>query len=226
MNVALDVITVAILIGNVISGIKKGFFKTLLSLVCLITTVVLICVYASPLGDIINKKVISPALAQTVINDTEIDGQEAVDNIEKSSLFGGKLLNDIFESEIPSKDSDGLTVKEYLVGLINESDLVISLCSCLGAVLITLVVRLAAWLLGLIIEPILKLPILKEANKGLGFIVGLINGVLLMWVVCLIVNIGAAAYKPTSGTFRSEVVEQTLVYKYADEYNPANIILK
>ncbi len=230
MNIALDLIVAAIVIANVISSCAKGFFKTLISLACLVNTVVVIYLYAQPFGALINEKVVSPAIANSVMEQAEVNGEDSAENMEDEALSSSTILEKLFEGEqliISASDKAGATVKEFTVDIIMGSALLANICSCIAAVIIAVVIKLAAWLIDVIVEPLLKLPLLKEANKGLGVVVGLVNGALLVCILCVLVNLFSAGYKPKDGgSFKSEVVEKTYVYKYVDEYNPINKIFQ
>ena len=214
-----------------ISSAKKGFFKTLISLACLVGTVIVIYIYAQPMGAFINEKIASPLIADMVISETEANAEDSAEEADDNALLSGKLMTKLFENkkiEYSNEDKAGTTVKEFLVKIILGSALLSTVCSCIAAIIIAVVIRLTAIILEKIIGPILRLPLLKEANKGLGAVIGAVNAVLLICILCVVVNLLSSGYTPKeeNGSFKSEVIEQTYVYKYVDEYNPINKIFE
>ncbi len=229
MNIALDIIILVILITSIITSTKKGFFKTLMSLVCLIGTVVIIYIYAQPFGALINQKIAAPVIADMVISENEANATDRAEDANDEALLSGKLMNKLFKNEVPEysqEDKAGATIKEFLVKLILESSLLSTICSGIASIIIAVVIRIAVIIIEKIIGPILKLPLLREANKGLGAVIGAINAVLLIWILCIVVNLLSSGYTPKeeNGSFESEVIAHTYVYKYAEEYNPINKI--
>ena len=231
MNIALDIIVTAVVIASIVSCAKKGFFKTVVSLLCLIATVVIIYVYAQPLGGFLNEKIVSPLLANYALKDSEINAEDNASDTDEDLLLSLSSVKEIFKDEeisFSEEDKEGSTVKEFLVKLLKDSAFIGAVCAGVAAVAISVAVRIAAWLLEKIIGAVLKLPILKEANKGLGAVIGFVNGILLVWILCIVVNLLSSGYTPKeeNGSFASEVTEQTYIYKYAEEYNPLLKILE
>lgn len=231
MNIALDIIVLTILIFSIRSSTKKGFFKTLISLACLVCTVIVIYIYAQPIGSFLNEKIVAPFVADYVLKDSEIEATDNAVDADEELLFSGDAIKELFKNEDPiftQEDKEGNTVKEFLIGLLKDSAFLMTLCAGIAAIGISVVVRLAALIIEKAVGAVLKLPILNEANKGLGAIIGIVNGVLLVWILCIVVNLLATGYTPKTenGSFKTEVIEKTYVYKYAEEYSPINKILE
>ncbi|MEE0970188.1 MAG: CvpA family protein, partial [Clostridia bacterium] len=126
------------------------------------------------------------------------------------------LLSDKFGS-ISSAASD--TVNELAGNITSKvthtiSDILGFATLFIGSLIVLSVV---VWLIGLI----LKLPVLSGIDKALGFLFGIITGVLLVWVYSNLLNYGIevlCAVKP--GILSENVIENTFIIKYISDNFP------
>ena len=106
MNIALDIIAVAIVAASVLLGIKKGFLKTVLALAGMILVFFLAYKLSVPLGNVIDEKIVNPSLRGTA-------SSRIADKIGVELQEGDKEAQlENFEAEIEQKNEseEGLTV--------------------------------------------------------------------------------------------------------------------
>lgn len=223
MNVILDVAVAAIVIVSVILGVKRGFFKTFAGLVCLIATLALVLIFAEPLGLWANEKFVSPAIANGVVEKLDLKADSAIESVSDDKLMDNKLFAKIVNKEGTGAlqnerlKNAGASVKDFVVKILSDNAALSALCVLIAALVIIIAVRLVLWLLQLIFKPMLKNRTLSKINRFMGFVIGLASALVLTLVFCVTVQRASNLYTPKTegGTFRSEVVDNTAIYKYA-----------
>lgn len=215
MNIFLDLAVVIIVALSIYLAVKKGFMKTLMKLIGLVLTVAVMFFFASTLGKTINVKFLSPAVAEKICTAVEEDAEKLQDK---------KLLSKIIEKADINIASygDTDTLKENISTKLNDNKLMNTLGLAVACIVILIAIWLVMWLLGLILKPIFKLPVLKQLHGILSFVLGVVNAAILLCIMGVVVTSASATYTPKTenGSFKTEVVDKTYIYKYVDEYNP------
>lgn len=189
-------IVVAFLIFMAIIGLKKGFIKMIFSLVSLIATIILTIV-------------LGPHVATYLKDNTSI--YETVQ--QKTCLFIENALIKMEEEAGESKQIEDLPlpdiIKDWLVENNNEETYELFGAESLGEyiseyvsnvavnaiafvvtfIVILIVIKLVIYFLDLVS----KLPFLNGVNKMLGVALGLIEGLVILWVLCLVVTAAAGS---------------------------------
>ena len=86
----------------------------------------------------------------------------------------------------------------------------------MAGILLFLLLLIGIWLLRIVLEMIFKLPLLKEVNRLAGFLAGLVNGVLLSYLVLAVLG-SLSGFSEL--TFVRDTIAQSYVYKNFYETN-------
>ncbi|MBO4933605.1 MAG: CvpA family protein [Clostridia bacterium] len=225
MNIALDIIAVAIVAASVLLGIKKGFLKTVLALAGMILVFFLAYKLSVPLGNVIDEKIVNPSLRGTA-------SSRIADKIGVELQEGDKEAQlENFEAEIEQKNEseEGLTVLGIGREKINQAaqeasgsvvkgifslvdKLSGSVSRIIAAVAIILAGVLILFVLKLVIRPILKAVHLGGFDSALGGVLGGARGVLIVLLLAFVLRLALPAI---SNTINRETIDKTLVFKYA-----------
>ena len=87
MHIVLDVLVAAIVVFTVIGAVRKGFVRSLLSLVGLVLSLVLTYSFAVPFGAVIDSEVVTPMAAKSILKQSELDGIPGVGPKRKAELL-------------------------------------------------------------------------------------------------------------------------------------------
>lgn len=188
MNILL-IIILALVAWCVFSGWKKGFLKTVLSLVSWILVFV-VCNIATPMA------------TDYLIQNTEIDSviqvsvDEAINNAISQTMeeSGVTELEAVLPSELKTTLlGEGGSVEELVAGQINidTSGLVYQIMSIIGFLVVVVVARLALMVAELVLGLITKLPLIGPADKLLGVACGVAKGLIWCWVILAVVSVFA-----------------------------------
>lgn len=170
---------IAVLALSALYGYKRGFIHIVLSMVAMIVTFVLAALLtvpvsamissATPLDENIEKSVSSLVADANVVDVTSISNLNLPEQIEEILVEGASGAVGGFA--------------EYVVDTV--SDLILkAIVFFVLIIVIYIIVRIVI----LMLDFISKLPVINSINKTGGLIVGLVQGLLIVWIGCLVVT--------------------------------------
>lgn len=213
MNI-LTIIILAIFLLCAILGYKKGFLKTMFSLVSWIIVLVL-CHFMTPIvTDLLIERTQIDVIVQTGIDNkldeileqkiemSKIEDLEALLSPEmRTALLGeGGSLQDFITDEMVL---DTTFIVQWIVGVI-------------GFVFTLLFLRIVMFIIEKILGIISKLPLLGFADKILGLTCGVIKGLVWTWIV--LTSISVVAFMNANATLAS-YISQSQFLLWLQEHN-------
>lgn len=239
MNIILDILVAVIFLLTVINGYKKGFVRTVLNLcggiICLIIAITL-----SPrVGNFINENYMAPAFERSIsvkmteLSPSDTTGPDIDRLIEEEPNEFIKILEkfninlDTFKQQFELFKNENIentteAAIEYVAEPISET-----LSYILAFVLLLIVSSLAMAILKFLLDKIVKLPILRTANKFLGMISGILFGLLWIYILAMIVEITVPYLKNATSPLISQIEpSSTLIFKYFYTHNPIYELVK
>lgn len=232
MPYILDAIILLIIIISVIRGVKKGFIKAAFSILSFLLAAALSFMFYVPFSEyVINTDVgqnVSQSLEESIYKAVSGEGQktdssneqnaEADTQISSSNSLGGTTEEIIKTMNIPKfmfssvfEQSDFLMRTARLnAAEAVSSALTTAFIKLVSGILLFLIILIAIWILRKILECIFKLPLLKEVNKLAGFIAGLINGILISYLI-IAMCVSLSGFNELS--FIKNTTEQSYIYK-------------
>ncbi len=170
---------IAVLALSAFYGYKRGFIRIVLSMVAMLVTFVLAALLTVPVSAMLSS---ATSLDETI--EESVGGLvaecEVVDVQSISNLNLPKQIEEILV-EGATDAVGGFT--EYIVETV--SDLLLKAITFFVLIIIIyIVVRIVIFML----DFISKLPIINSINKSGGLVVGLVQGLLFVWIGCLIVT--------------------------------------
>ncbi len=186
MNILTIIVLVLIALG-VYNGFKKGFLKTVLSLISWVFVLV-ICNVATPMATeylIANTEidtaiqttidgVISDAIAQTMESSGVTDLEATLPAELKTTMLGENgNFQDVVEGQIS----------------IDTTSLVYEIMGMIGFLVVVVVARVALMLVELVLGVVSKLPLIGPADKLLGIACGAVKGLIWCWVLLTVVAV-------------------------------------
>lgn len=179
MDYLILLIVLAVLGLSALYGYKKGLVKILLSMVALLVTFIVAAILtipvsgmlkaATPIDEGIEKSVSKLVTENEVVNVDSISNLNLPSPIEKVLVKGAEAAKDGFN--------------EYIVGAVADV-----LLKAITFFVLIIVVYVVVTILINVLDFISRLPLINSINKTGGLAVGLVQGLLLVWVGCLIVT--------------------------------------
>ena len=226
MKIALDIITVAILLLSIFFGARKGLLKTLLGFVALLLVFILAYKLSVPLGNYVDQKFVNSSfrnsasksiaekigveLTETADGETQLQGFESeVEEYEGDKpLF--KVLGISAAAITNTINNAGNSVVTALFNLIDKVSCSVSRVAAFIAILICGLLLL--FLLRFISVKLLKAVGLTTLDRVLGGVVGLARGLLLVLLFAFLVRL---AMPSLTAKLSEDDVDNTLIFKYS-----------
>ncbi len=192
MNLML-IIVLAILVFFVVVGVIKGFIKMLFATLALAITIILALLATDKMaGFIKNNTRVYDKVYEKFLDFTEerIDGKF---NDYKQAQGGAieKLpIPSILKAQLSENNNEETYAK---LGVVSFSDYIAAslaniVIKALAFLILFVLIAVGLRILFAILDTIAKLPILRQANKFLGFIFGLIQGLVIVWIVFVFIT--------------------------------------
>lgn len=176
MNFIADIIIILILVTCVFFGLKRGLTGVIVKLLSIVISLILSLILFKPVSTII-------------INNTNIYN-DLVTNIESS--LNSKEDKNVEESAEPNIIVDSInkqmdTVKENTNEVIAKSiaEVIINL---IVIIVLFIIINIIMFFLKFIFGAIASLPIIKQLDKLGGFIYGVIEGFLIIYIILAILS--------------------------------------
>ena len=202
MGIILDIILIAILLLNVIICYKKGLVKLAVGLVAVFISLVLALMLYKPVSNIIIKNTeIDEKIKESIISTLTTENNES--EINDSSDKGMMKYMQSYVDDAVNKTKNEIVIESAEV----VSNKIINICAFLG---VFVVARILAFLLTIIADLIMSLPILKQFNKAGGIVYGIIKALLIIYVILAIIFVLTYI---TGNTTISEIISKSCITK-------------
>ena len=226
MAYMLDIAVILILLLAVYIGYRRGFVKAVIKLVGCVLAVVIASVASLPLASGIFDAFAGDKLQEVIASQmTSTDTAAVAAGIEAAlDKLPGPVLNAL--------EAYGLGTPEQIIGGVKESldgsveDIARSVVEVvIRPVAVALLRILLVALVANLISKVFKLPILRQMDGGLGAIVGVAEGVVLVFVAVTVVQMIAAS---SSGDawITNQDIHDTMLVRWVAERNPLADVLK
>lgn len=186
----LDIIIIAIIVISVLNGLVRGFIKTLFGLTALLIAVILTWMLTPPISqmvidetsfdEMISEKSVELLHIEEMLN-VNMDTTAAVKTLNDLSL-PGNVIESLVENYTP-QIMDALNVDG--IGAYIGGSLSVMAVKALTFVVLFIVISLILNAVVTLLDLVAHLPVLKQANRIGGVGIGLIIGVLVVWVGAL-----------------------------------------
>jgi len=218
----LDIIIILIIGISVLNGVIRGFIKTLFGLTSLIIVVGLTWMFTPVVSElVINETSFDEMISEKVVEllnvedmmTMDLDTTAAVQQLNDLSL-PGNVIESLVENYTP-QIIEGL--KAGGIGDYIGSSLSIMAVNALTFIILFTIVSLLLNALVTLLDLIARLPVLKQMNRIGGFGIGLLIGVVVIWVGCLALSF-AISIQSTSTI--SNLIESSILGRLFYYNNP------
>ncbi len=218
---ALVIIFLILALICALSGVNKGMLRTIFSLIAWILLLWFIN-YSSPL---ISAYIVdNTAISQTIESQISDSLKTKYDNAELKEAGSGQdrillLIPSNIKNEISDTIEDSVdTVIEFVAKELTQSAV-----NGLSVILALVVGFIIIKLIDLILKAVTKIPGLSALDRVLGLIVGLVKGLLLIWLILFIADCFPAT---ALGSYIISSCQDNSVLLYLYEYNGISNIIK
>lgn len=184
------IVVIAVIGGCGYMGYKKGLVKVLFSLLAAIVSLILVGLVSPFIADFLQKETPLPGYIKEKSMAMAAEwnaGREAETQENRFAVIDTYEIPDFLKNYLKTEHTEEmleLEFNEYISGKV--VDLVIGAASF---VLAFVIINLALYLLALVLNTVMKLPVLHSVNRLGGLLAGLAEGLLAVWMFFLVITL-------------------------------------
>ncbi len=235
MNFLFDIIIIAIIVFSIYRGVSQGFVKSLMKLLSIAVAFAAAHLFHDALAEVYNHYFFE-SFAEKVAETITPVIQRSGEMFDLETLFSdmpevfSDLLSRFSVDTAHLAESFGSFGAASAETLENMSQTIAApiaaiLSKALAYLSIFVVALIVMAILTALIDIVFKLPVLKNANKFLGFILGAVFALLCAYLfseVAVIVIRAGIAVKPE--IFNENIIDNSILLKYFSDFSLINII--
>lgn len=239
MGFVLDIILLAIGVGCIVYGWKCGFFKAFVSLVSGVCALLVAYTFTPSLAQFIKEKIVIDKVAGSITTTFASIAEAGKDSSERL-IYDLKLLlesaqfsdtvkqcgadEEAVRTLVEATSANTLEAVESVSYAVAEpvSSALSSIIAFICIFIVALIaIRILTWVVGLVF----KLPVLRELDRMMGFVFGIVSAVFFVWMFALcadtLVNVLSTV---APGSFSTEIIESSFLVEFFAKYNPISLL--
>ena len=208
----LDIGLVAVLVLSAVVCAYKGFFNAVYKLCAFFLTIMIVSFVANPAAELVMESPAGVRIHDAVYQKLEYAVPKASENrlTEQEKEDGGDA------PAIETNPMRMIGIPDYIAGDVIPKSInsiaqntAYSVVKVLTCVVLFIAVRFLIFLIFALLGLVCKLPVLKQMNMFLGGVVGLLNGLIMVYVLC-----GAVMLCVGIKTDIAQMINNTYLFKY------------
>ncbi len=197
MSVILDVIIVAVFVIALVWSVKRGFIKAMTGLISFVAALAVALWLSAPVAGWAYSTLVAPPVSaaleqvQTDVGQSAATSADAVleglpDGVRNLLTSVGISSGDDLTAKL-SPNGSGTLIERVITDVIEPT--ATALLRMIAMLLLFLLTSFLVSLLLKVVDKVFKLPLLKGVNQTLGFIPGVLNGVVSVLLAVAIIQI-------------------------------------
>lgn len=215
MPYILDIIIISIFILCFVWGSKIGFVRSLFKILSFFIAAALAFMLFNPFYLYVRGSQFGEKITQNVTNvvyNTLGEGEKEnfMPDHAKEALEEIKIPKFMWDNVIENMNSAAADIKENTAQALSDSlsDLVLKVFS---GIVLFLIIKIILSIGVFLLDKLMKLPVLNAINSLLGGIAGVLNGLMISYIVCISIGfLTSANYL----TFIIPYIEKSVIFKY------------
>lgn len=231
MSLILDIIVIVVAVTAIANGVRRGFVKSFMSFVSTLVAFVSAWIFTPVVSSILSEKVfsgpITASIKSTLMSLLTSNGE----GYDLSKLF--EDFPDAFSELISKFGADSANLRaEYGANTSASAEVVDKFAESISSPIVSLISNVVAFIgifvvalillfiITAIIEFFAKLPVIRSANKLLGFVFGALIATFSVVLMCKLFPSVMSMLEPfNSEWFNDGVIEKTLIVKRVADLN-------
>jgi len=215
-----DIAVLIIIVVFMIIGLKNGFLYSVFRLLSYILSVIFAIKFYPVLSSMLQKTVIYTNIKAAVVNGIIKQQSDNISTIKERTaqtiVDGLKLpsfIKDSILENVAKKDIFGVQKILDAVG----SEIAMLVINILSVILIYVIIRFVLVFARVIIKTIARLPVFKQLDKTGGLVLGAIEGIFIVYIICAVLIL-FSAFPKFASTIDSIEGSQLANYFYQNNF--------
>lgn len=237
MHILIDVIIVLVFVITIFHYHRIGFVKALFSVCKFFISVVIAFSLASSLGSVISEKIVREPIRDTIndiiqSNADELNEGENISTLVEKLPGSIKILIDSSDSttDVLDEDLENKLIDDETVAAVSDiiSQKISNIISNIIAFLILFAISMILMsILATILDKLCQLPVIKQANKFLGALFGILCGAFHVFAASTIITLVLYLVGIDNSDFSVEAMrEKTVVYSFIERIDLSYLIIE
>ena len=216
-----------ILVACAFNGYKSGAIKIAFALIASVLGVLLAMLFFEPFGDFLKENTQINEIVEDGIYDLIVEYMQSDELDKKADELTGDMLSEVplpkQISEMLLKNNNEETVKQLGAESIADyisKELANMVIKVISFVILYILISLALRIIISLADAITKLPVVKEVNKLVGVVVGLLEGLVIVWIFFIVIT------GMTSTSEGQIIMEQIMDNAFLSFLYDNNLVLK
>ena len=218
MVLIFDIVLIAVIVSIILYYSKKGIISASKNIITIILTIVLLTsmqgvvldmIRSTTLGDSIKQRV-SESVTKVYEEKNLPENADTTDSDTALEICESMALPSFLSKNIEKSLGQMTEVKNNVMEVITDT-LTMLIMRIIALILLFVMVRVFVFLIVKFAESLFELPVLKSINRTLGVIMGIVNALIFIYIVCGLVSLFVPADKLVDVT---EMINQTVVLKH------------
>ncbi len=218
MVLIFDIALIAIIASIILYYSKKGIISASKNIITIILTVVLLTSMQSVVLDMLQSTTLGDSIKQRVSESvTKVyeeknlpENADTTDSEQALEICESMALPSFLSKSIEKSLGQMTEVRNNVMEVITDT-LTMLIMRIIALILLFVMVRVFVFLIVKFAESLFELPVLKSINRTLGAIMGVVNALILIYIVCGLTSLFVPADKLADVT---EIINQTTLLKY------------
>lgn len=229
MSIVCDIVLLAVFLLTVIVHTRKGFVESLLHTLSAVISAVCAVLFGPQLGAVLQANVFGERFVDKIygiiepmfsfvqdkvdlsafLAESQSESNEFLDLISRMGVSIDELIQSFGTISLGTQE-DIRNLARSIAAPVSET--ISKIC---GYALVFVGVLLALWILRLILKGVVKLPVLKQTNRLLGTVLGIVCGFVYVWFICIVLGgiLEYGLFADAAGTF-GEAINGSFLYRF------------
>ncbi len=234
MNIAIDVVLVAIAGLIIFKCWRNGLVKSVIGLVCDVVALIVAYALTPPVASFFNNSIFLDKIASG-IDSTVRSAATTQAGVDVANFLA--KIPETLEGTLEKYRVGDDALKGFVSGLSNTGDDAVKkvsefiakptssiISNALAFILIFVLSLIILRLVSKLIIVLFKAPIIKTVDRTAGIILGVVNALFVLWVLSLVISAGVTALGSYIPNWFADTVEDSVILKFFANYNPISII--
>jgi len=234
MGYILDFLLVLIFVASVIDGTRRGFFKSLMSLITGVLALLLAFTLTPTMSAYVSDNFVLDGMTEgiestfySIARTEDEDGEEEYDLevLSESNQFID-MMDEVGVSEkqideVLERDNVDAKAQISRFARMVAEPMAKAVSDIISFIIIFVVSLIVLKILTIVVGLIFKLPVLKSFDRILGVVFGVLSGLFLVFVFAMVAETLSGAIADASpSSFTTDIMEESLILGFVAEYNP------
>lgn len=237
MNYLLDIFLFLLFLLITIISTERGFVDSVWSSVTIIGAFIVAFLFSGLVGEWICDNFVLNYISEYAYEIVEALVEQSANNYNISALFDSlpdefvalvencgadvAMLEEQFGSSLTISADELHTFAESVASPISQT-----LSNAIAVVSLFIFSLLILWLAGLVVKIIVKIPVIKTLNSLLGFLFGVIKGVVIVWILCVALSIFVEKgfMNPQTVGLMHDLTGESYIFNFFCSFSPINFI--